>query len=56
MKSVFNAEIDWLKKSGTLQSENEILRGKGIASGLRAQANIGLVKTAGSAFSAYGGG
>jgi len=56
MKSVFNAEIDWLKKSGSMQQYNEIMRGKGIASGLRAQANIGLVKTASSAFSAGGGG
>lgn len=56
MKSVFNAEIDWLKRSGTMQEYNEIMRGRGIASGYRAQANIGLVKTASSAFSAGGGG
>ena len=56
MKSVFNAEIDWLKRSGAMQSYNELLRGSGIAAGYRAQANITLVRTAGSAFSkGYGG-
>lgn len=52
MKSVFNAEINWLRKSGTMQSYNEILKGQGVAAGLRADANVGLVRTASKAFSA----
>lgn len=56
MKSVFNAEIDWLKKSSTMQQYNTIMTGKGVAAGYRAQANIGLVQTGARAFSMGGGG
>jgi hypothetical protein len=53
MKSVFNAEVDWLKKSGSMQAYNEVLSGKNTASGLRAGAAAGAFNTAGKIFSAY---